>query len=138
MVRPYGPKVACRFVMGWRRFTEIEAWQLAMKLRLELDAILDRSPACQNRRFCDEARAAADSAPRNIAEGFGRYGRREFARFVTIARASLLETQTNLIIARDRQFMTPSEFDQIWALSEETVATATGLLKSLQQPRGRG
>lgn len=104
-----------------------------MKLRQEFGAILERSPACLDRRFCDDARDAAGSAPRNIAEGFGRYGNREFANFVSIARASLLETQTNLMIAKDRRFMTPLEFEQLWALSEEAVATTTGLLKSLRR-----
>jgi four helix bundle protein len=131
-----GLEVACQFRMGWHRFTEIEAWKLSMKLRQEVDAILDRPPACKDRKFCEETRDAAESSPRNIAEGFGRYGNKEFANFVNIARASQLETQTNLIIARDRKFVTSDEFERLWALSEETVATTTGLLKSLRS-RGR-
>ena len=130
-----GVEIACRFRMGWRRFTEIQAWQLSMQLRKKFDEILARSPACKDRRFCDDARDAAGSAPRNIAEGFGRSSRREFARFVDIARSSLLETQTNLLIAKDRRYMSEAEFDALWAVSEEAVATTTGLLKRLKSPR---
>ena len=123
------------FALGWRRFTEIMAWQLSRRLRERFDELLARSPACTDRRFCDDARDAAASPPRNIAEGFGRHGRREFARYVTIARASLLETQTNLIIAKQRHYMSEAEFNTLWPLAEEAVATTTGLLKSLLTPR---
>ena len=128
-----GPIVAYTLRMGWRRFTEIQAWQLSMKLHQEFAAILDRPPASLDRKFCDNSHDAVASAARNIAEGFGRFGDKEFANFVNIARGSQLETQTNLLIARNRKFMTTDEFDRIWALSEETVATTTGLLKCLRR-----
>ena len=123
--------------MGWRRFTEIRAWQLSMELEREFSAILARRPGCADLRFCDDARDAAASSPRNIAEGFGRCGHREFARFVNIAHASQCETQTNLLIARNRGYLSPSEFDRLWSLSEEMIATTVGLLKSLRRRAGR-
>ena len=118
--------------MGFKRFTEIEAWQLSMKLLAELDAVLERSADVSYRSFCNETRDAIDSVPRNIAEGFGRYTRRDFARFVSIAKASLLETQTNLMIARSRKIVTDQEFDRLWELSEHAVAKTTALLTSLR------
>ena len=118
--------------MGFKRFTEIEAWQLSMKLLAELDVVLERSVDASYRNFCNETRNAIEWVPRNIAEGFGRYTRRDFARFVSIAKASLLETQTNLIIARSRKLVTEREFDQLWELSEQAVAKTTALLTSLR------
>ena len=118
--------------MGFKRFTEIEAWQLSMQLLAELDAVFDRTTAPAYRRFCDEAREAIESVPRNIAEGFGRYSRRDFARFVSIAKGSLLETQTNIQILHSRKLITPDEFQRVWELSEHTVAKTTGLLTSLR------
>ncbi len=104
-----------------------------MELEREFSAILARSPACANRRFCDDALNAAASAPRNIAEGFGRYGDREFANFVDIARGSQLETQTNLLVAKNRRSMTDEEFKRLWEISEEMVKTTWGLLKELRR-----
>ena len=118
--------------MGWRRFTEIEAWRLSIRLHHEFSAILDRPPAVNDRKFCEEVRRALASPARNIAEGFGRYGHREFANFVNIARASHLETQTNLILARDRKFMTTEEFERIWTISQQALGATTGLLKYLR------
>ena len=119
--------------MAWRKVTDIEAWNLSMKLAKEFDAILDRPPACNDRKFCEEAREAADSVPRNIAEGFGRYGDREFARFVEIGYGSLLETYTNLVRAGNRRFMSGPETERLMPLYEETKATTLGLLKSLKR-----
>ena len=118
--------------MGFKRFTEIEAWQLSMKLLGEIDAILDRTTAAPYRKFCDETREAIESVPRNLAEGFGRYSRRDFARFVSMAKGSLLETQTNLQIARSRKLVTEQEFTAVWELSEHAVAKTTALLTSLR------
>ncbi len=106
-----------------------------MRLSQEFEAILDRPPASQDRKFCEEARDAALSSPRNIAEGFGRFGNREFANFVSIARASLMETQTNLLFARDARFLSAPEFKSLWDLSEEALSTTTGLLKHLRRRR---
>jgi four helix bundle protein len=109
-----------------------------MRLRSEFDAILERNPASRDLTFCTDARDAAGSAPRNIAEGFGRFGHRECARFVSIALGSQHETQTNLMIARDRGYMSDTEFDQLGALSEETIATTVGLMKVLKKALAAG
>jgi four helix bundle protein len=119
--------------MAWRKPSDIEAWNLSMKLEAEFSAVLARSPACEDRRFCDDARDAAASPARNIAEGFGRYGDTEFARFADIAYGSLLETQTNLHIAQSRGYVSETEAQSLLALCEETKATTLGLLRTLKR-----
>jgi four helix bundle protein len=57
---------------------------------------------------CDQIRGSASSAPRNIAEGFGRGRPREFARFLDYALGSLNETKDALIDARDRRYASPT------------------------------
>jgi four helix bundle protein len=69
---------------------ELRAWQLARQLKVEVDeAILAKPEAQADRRFYDQLSDAVRSAPRNLAEGFGRYHHREFAHFTRIARSSL-------------------------------------------------
>ena len=104
-----------------------------MELQREFDAVLAREPASRDRRFCEDAGDAASSPARNIAEGFGRYGDPEFARFVTIAYGSILETRTNLQVALSRSFMSQAEFDRLWRVSNEAKATTAGLLRELKR-----
>ena len=118
--------------MGVRRFTDLRAWQLARQLKIEVDRVVLAKPEVQgDRKFFEQLSDAVRSAPRNLAEGFGRFGRKEFAHFTSIARSSLQEVQNHLLDASDRGFTTESEHRKLWALSEEAVACTTALLKSL-------
>jgi four helix bundle protein len=57
-------------------------------------------------------RRAAVSVASNIAEGKGRYSRKEFAQFLYRARGSLLELETQLFIARELQYLEPPRIPQ--------------------------
>lgn len=71
------------------------------------------------------------SAPRNIAEGFGRYHHREFHQFLKVARASLAETQDGLIEAKESRYIDEHEFQDLWALSDKALKATTGLMRYL-------
>ena len=83
-------------------------------------------------------RRCSSSATRNIAEGFGRFSHREFHQFLRIARGSLTEVQDGLVEALDRQFLSKSEFDEMWRLSDRAVAATTGLMRYLRESRDPG
>jgi len=83
-------------VAGVRCFDDLIAYQLAVGLRDAVYAMTAGTVEARDRRFRDQIRDAAASAPRNLAEGFGRFSPREFARFATIARGSITETQNHL------------------------------------------
>jgi four helix bundle protein len=118
--------------MGAKDFTELRAWQLARRLKVEIDrAILAKPAALANRKFHDQLSDAVRSAPRNLAEGFGRYSHREFAHFTRIARASLKETQNHILDARDQSIIDEGELKELWKLSDEALASTTALLKYL-------
>ena len=120
---------------GWKHFKEIDAWQLSMKLQREFIPFLERPPASRDRRFCQDAIDAVSSPARNIAEGFEKYGHKEFAKYALIAKGSLGETQTNLITAKDRGFISAGDFDRLWKLSEAAKATTTGLWRRLNRSK---
>jgi len=65
-----------------RRYPDLECWQLANELKLRVYAFTAIEPAAWDRKYCAQIRDAARSAPRNIAEGFGRFWPREFAQFL--------------------------------------------------------
>ncbi len=118
--------------MGARDFTELRAWQLGRRLKVEIYRFTSVPPAMNDRRFCEDIRAACASVCANIAEGFGRYTHREFAQFVTMARGSLSETQNHLLDAQDRRYLKPHEFQQLADLAQASMLALTGLLAYLR------
>jgi four helix bundle protein len=82
-------------------------------------------------KFCDQISDAASSVPRNIAEGFGRYTHREFARFLAIAIGSLGELQTLLDEAHARSLLDDAGFAKLHALSVRAWKATVGLKNSL-------
>jgi four helix bundle protein len=84
-------------------------------------------PAKADRDFCHDIRRSSRSAPANIAEGFGRETHREFAHYLSIARASLLETDNHLQDACDCEYLTEAERQRLSALATRALKTATRL-----------
>jgi four helix bundle protein len=77
-------------------------------------------------------RRAAVSIPANTAEGHGRGSSKEFARFLTIARGSLREVDTYLVIATRLQILDQIDFQSLQSLANEIARLLHGLLRSLQ------
>lgn len=87
--------------------------------------------------FCDSLRKTTSSVCRNLAEGFARFSRTEFAHAVRIALGSLAEVQDHLIEARANSYVTETRYEELLELSEHAKATMTRLLKYLQKARDR-
>jgi four helix bundle protein len=125
---------------GAKSFTELDAWRLANELKLGVYELI-RSPEVQRDfEFRDQIRNAAASAPRNIAEGFGRYVPRDFAQYLRIANGSLMETANHLRDGVDRGYFTADEIVDLLILAKRSSAATTRLIKYLQHapnPRTR-
>ena len=123
-------------VAGVKRFEDLIAYQRAVELR---DLVYDMTASprlASDTRFRDQVRDSACSAPRNLAEGFSRFAPRDFARFVTIARGSIAETQNHLTHGLRQGYFTPNAYDQAWKLSCRAMAAIAGLAKYLRNCRG--
>ena len=76
-----------------------------------------------------QMRRAAVSIPSNIAEGAARTGAREFAQFLNIARGSLSELETQLLIASDLDYMNAN--DPVFVLTDRLSRLLSGLHKAI-------
>jgi carbamoyl-phosphate synthase large subunit len=84
--------------MGVGRSPEnLIAWQLCEELADLVMTITATGPVARDFSFCDQLRRAAGGPGPNIAEGFARYGAKEFAHYLRIAVGSLMETRTFLL-----------------------------------------
>ena len=95
--------------MGAKSFRELEVWRESMDLVVLVYGLLDKLPNHERYALCDQLRRAVISIPSNIAEGFGRDSHKEFAHFLSIARGSLYEVDTQLEIAERMGYLSVSK-----------------------------
>jgi four helix bundle protein len=84
-----------------RDFRELKVWQKAHRLALDVYQGTRTFPTNERYGVTAQIRRAAASIPTNIAEGCGRNGDREVARFMVIAAGSASETEYLLLLAQD-------------------------------------
>ena len=104
------------------------AWQEAMNL---VDAVYNATktfPKEELYGLTSQIRRAAVSVPSNLAEGAARTGRKEFAQFLSIARGSLSELETQILIAKRQGYLQNAEL--LLQLSDKTSRLITGLQKT--------
>jgi len=118
---------------GVRRYEDLIVWQLSYELKREVFAITETGPVARDFDFRDQIRDAAPSAPRNIAEGFGRFQPADFARFLEIAKASLTETHHHLRDGRDRGYFSESDCVRLSKLAGRAAKAAIALIRYLRQ-----
>ena len=85
--------------MALRQYQELIAWQKAMDLVQRVYVVTDDFPAKEVFALTNQLRRAVVSVPSNIAEGQGRATTRDFLRYLAIAKGSLQEIETQIIIA---------------------------------------
>lgn len=112
-------------------YRDLRVWQHAVQLAVECAKAAKRFPKEEQAALAEQLRRAAHSVPLNIAEGAARKGAREFRRFLDTARGSLLEVQTALEIARQAEYLTEQEFQQLDGVANETGKTLWGLLRKV-------
>jgi len=117
---------------GWTHFREIAAWQHARTLKLQVDQFLDRPEIKRKYRQCDQLSDSARSGPSNIAEGFGKFGNKEFARYVRISKGSELEVWDHLIDLHDQKLISEDELIRAEQNCKRAVGAATGLIRHLE------
>ena len=76
-----------------QRFTELKVWQRSHEVTLEVYRVTACFPSAERFGLISQLRRAAASVPTNIAEGSKRQSNQEYARFLNIAEASLVENR---------------------------------------------
>jgi four helix bundle protein len=117
-----------------RRYEDLECWQLAVKVKREVYAIIARPQVAKDFKFCDQIRDSARSAPSNISEGFGRFRPAENARFCEYARSSLMETDNHLLDALDCEYVTKAEWEKVSKLVDRAIGATTKYIAYLKGP----
>ena len=116
-----------------QKFTDLKTWEEAHKLVLLIYKITDKFPDKERYALTSQMRRAAVSVSSNIAEGFGRRGKKEKIQFYSIGQGSLTELQNQLIVAKDVGYLKESEFRGIELHAILVHKLMTGLIKSINK-----
>ena len=115
-------------------YRDLKAWQKGMDLVFRIYEVTRRFPKDELYGLTSQLRRAAVSIPSNIAEGKGRSTDREFALYLSHARGSAHEVETQILIARHLGYLTKSEAEELSALSGELARILSGLIRSFKPP----
>ena len=112
-------------------YRDLIAWRKATDLAREIYRATQKSPKDELYGLTSQMRRAAVSVASNIAEGKGRYSRKEFAQFLYRARGSLLELETQLFIAKELHCLEPLVFRRMEDRTKELGRILNGLINSV-------
>jgi four helix bundle protein len=115
-------------------FRDLRVWQEAMRFAAAVYKVTSSFPKHELYGLTQQLRrAAAVSIPSNLAEGKGHRSDREFRQFLFYARGSLLEVQTQLMIAQELEYITPEEGEGLLASSDAIGRSLNGLINSIAE-----
>ncbi|HEY3391237.1 MAG TPA: four helix bundle protein [Lacipirellulaceae bacterium] len=115
------------------RFEGLEIWKRAAVLANKLCNIADRMHEQRRFKFAQQLYSAALSMPNNIAEGSGSTSQAEFAHFLNIARRSIFENASMLIVFAKRGLTTDAEREVLLPELEELSRMVTAFSRSLNR-----
>ena len=108
------------------------AWQKAMAMVKQACCLTDSYPDTERFGLTSQIRRAAVSIPCNRAEGQGRLGTAEFRQFFGIAKGSLKELETLLLLSVELAFVNRDDVVPILSQADEIGRMINALLKSLR------
>ena len=114
-----------------QNYKDLIVWQRAIDLVPKVYEVLKTFPKEENFALTSQIRRAAVSIPANIAEGQGRMHKKEFAQFLSIAKGSLAELHTLLIIAQRLDYLTPEKLADLEKELAEVAKPLHGLITKL-------
>ena len=115
-----------------KSYRDLLVWQKAIELALLIYRMTEGFPKREIYGLASQLRGAGVSVPSNIAEGYGRAGRREYLQFLSVAQGSLKELETQTILAQKLAYVTSSQGERVLSDSEVVGKMLGSLIRSLK------
>jgi four helix bundle protein len=112
-------------------FEKLEVWQKAIEFANKVYVASREFPEGEKFGLISQIRRCSVSVSSNIAEGSGRSSKSDFARFISIAYGSLMESVSQARIAKDQGFLSTESYQDIYQLAEQLARMLSGLRRSL-------
>ncbi|MFZ4599028.1 MAG: four helix bundle protein [Terrimicrobiaceae bacterium] len=114
------------------RFEDLNVWKRSREF---VNIIYDMTAECRDFEFRDQIRSAALSVMNNIAEGFERRTKKDFAHFLDLAKGSAGEVRSMLYLAEDRKYVNPTFAFEIREQYSKLSSSIGSLASKLRNPR---
>ncbi len=115
-----------------RNYRDLQTWNKAHALTLELYKMSRRFPREEIYGLTSQLRRAASSIGANLAEGCGRQSNSEFARFVKISMGSASELDYHLLLSQDLGFLEPEAYQRMSKHLTEVRKMLAALLSTVE------
>jgi four helix bundle protein len=112
-------------------FKKLKVWQKAHNLTLSIYTITKNFLKEELYGLTSQIRRASSSIPTNIAEGCGRGGDNDFARFLQISMGSASELEYHLLLSMDLGFIENNTFEKCNNDVSEIKQMLSSFIKSL-------
>ena len=120
--------MSTKSVQGYR---DLEVWQKSMDIAVCIYQLTRNFPKTENYGLCSQMQRAATSIPANIAEGRGRQHTKEFIHFLSIARGSLAELETYVLLSTRLEYISNHQADDLLPRTEEVNRMIVSLQRAL-------
>ncbi len=116
-------------------FRDLQVWQKAHQLTLTVYRLTASFPQTERYGLTTQLRRSSASVAANLAEGCGRNGDAELARFCSIAMGSASELDYHLLLARDLKLLNVTAYAEVAQQTTEVKRMLTGLIQKLTADR---
>lgn len=117
--------------MSYTNFKDLTVWQKSMSLAENVYGLLSLLPADEKYILSDQMKRAAISIPSNIAEGHSRSSRNEYIHFLSIARGSLSELETQILLAQRINYFNDEQTKPLLSLCDEIQKMLSAMINRL-------
>jgi four helix bundle protein len=118
--------------MTIKSYKELIVWQKSYNLTLQVYKLTKKFPREELYALTSQIRRSLISIPSNIAEGYCRRRRLEYIQFLQIAFASGAELETQLLIAKDLNYLSSIDFEKVKSILEEVMRMLNALISKIK------
>jgi len=117
-------------------YEDLDVWNKAVEFAVQvIEVVEDISTDRKHYRLLEQIEASSASISMNIAEGKGRFSKKEFVQYLYISRGSLYETMTLLEIFRRKGWISEKSFSEFEQRGKEIASMLKGLINSISKPK---
>jgi four helix bundle protein len=117
-------------------YEDLNVWNKAVDFAVEVIELVENiSTDRKHYRLLEQVEASSASISMNVAEGKGRYSKKEFIQYLYIARGSLYETMTLVEIFRRKKWVSSGQYSRIETHGKEIASMLKGLINSISNKK---